>query len=425
VTEGNTADSVLIRRAALRLGLQAAALVSAIVVLLSAAAVAVVINSQHAAATTLLDAAVSRADDVDDPPAGMWLARQGPDGIAVTAGMPAGLPDTSAIEHVATGGPQETQDFRVAGAEYRLDTVRQPDGTVVQGVLDLTANHAERNLMLAVLLGAGGIGLVLAAVAGAWLGHHALRPLSAALALQRRFVADAGHELRTPVTLLNTRAQLLRRRMRAGRDTGSALGDLDGIVADSARLGEILEDLLIASDPIAERPHEPVDVTAIARAVLTAAGPEAADQGMQLTGPEPDAPARYVDGSPVALRRAVTALVDNAVRHAGHTVTVSVDARHGEVLLDVSDDGPGIDPELSPRLFERFVSGRTVPGERRRRYGLGLALVSEIAVGHHGRVELLDQEGPGAALRLRLPAAPSAGGPRLGVSVGKAVRRTS
>ena len=419
MTDGNTADAVLIRRAALRLGLQAAGLVSAIVVLLSAAAVAVVISSQHAAATTLLDAAVAHADDVDDPPAGMWLAQQRPDGIVVvTAGMPAGLPDMSAIERVAAGGPQEMQDFQVAGVDYRLDTVRQPDGTVVQGVLDLTANHAERNLLLAVLLGAGGIGLVLAAVAGSWLGHRALRPLSTALALQRRFVADAGHELRTPVTLLNTRAQLLRRRMRAGRDTGSALGDLDGIVADSARLGEILEDLLIASDPIAERPHEPVDVTAIARAVLTAAGPEAADQGMQLTGPEPDAPARYVDGSPVALRRAVTALVDNAVRHAAHTVTVSVDARHGEVLLDVSDDGPGIDPDLFPRLFERFVSGHTVPGERRRRYGLGLALVSEIAVGHHGRVELLDQEGPGAALRLRLPAAPIAGGPRLGVSVG-------
>jgi two-component system, OmpR family, sensor kinase len=408
MTRGNTADSILIRRAALRLGLQAAGLVSAIVVLLSAAAVAVVISSQHAAATTLLDTGVTNADDVNDPPAGMWIAQQRPDGIVVTPGMPAGLPDMSAIERVAAGGPQEMQDFHVAGVDYRLDTVRQPDGTVVQGVLDLTANHAERNLLLTVLFGSGAVGLVLAAVAGSWLGHRALRPLSAALSLQRRFVADAGHELRTPVTLLNTRAQLLRRRMRAGRYTGSALGDLDGIVADSARLGEILEDLLIASDPIAERPHEPVDVTAIARSVLSAAGPEAANREIQLTGPEPDAAARYVDGSPAALHRAVTALVDNAVRHAAHAVTVSVDARDREVLLDVADDGPGIDPELSPRLFERFVSGRTVPGDRRRRYGLGLALVSEIAVAHHGRVELLDRQEPGAALRLRLPAADAA-----------------
>jgi signal transduction histidine kinase len=402
VTGGDSAESVLAGRAARRLGLQAAGFVSAIVVLLSAAAVTVVISSQHTAATTMLDSAVAHADDVNDPPAGMWLARQLPGGIVVTPGMPAGLPDMVAIERVAAGGPQDSQDFRAAGVEYRIDTVRQPDGTVVQGVLDLTANHAERNLLLAVLLGAGGVGLVLAAVAGTWLGHRAVRPLSAALAQQRRFVADAGHELRTPVTLLNTRAQLLRRRMRARADTDPELDDLDRIIADTARLGEILEDLLIVSDPVAERPRERVDVAAIARDVLTAVGPEATDRGIRLVGPAADP--HYVDGSPVALRRAVIALVDNAVRHATGSVIISTETRNGEVLLDVSDDGPGIDPEVAPRLFERFASGQSRAGERRRRYGLGLALVSEIAAGHHGHVELLDREGPGAALRLRLPA---------------------
>ncbi|MGB8995794.1 MAG: sensor histidine kinase, partial [Pseudonocardiaceae bacterium] len=108
-------------------------------------------------------------------------------------------------------------------------------------------------------------------------------------------------------------------------------------------------------------------------------------------------------GSPVALRRAVTALVDNAVRHAAHEVTVAVQARNGHVLVDVCDDGPGIDPELAPRLFERFVSGRPGPSQTRRRYGLGLALVSEIAAAHGGRVELLNRSEPGAALRIQLP----------------------
>ena len=158
------------------------------------------------------------------------------------------------------------------------------------------------------------------------------------------------------------------------------------------------------SDPIAERPRERVDVAAIARDVLTAVGPEATDRGIRLVGPAPGADPQYVHGSPVALRRAVLALVDNAVRHATRSVTISTETRGGEVLLDVSDDGPGIDPEVAPRLFERFASGQSRAGERRRRYGLGLALVSEIASGHHGRVELLDRDGPGAALRLRLPA---------------------
>nr|WP_239028514.1 HAMP domain-containing sensor histidine kinase [Pseudonocardia acidicola] len=254
------------------------------------------------------------------------------------------------------------------------------------------------------MLACGIAGLLLAALAGAWLGHRALRPLSAALALQRRFVADAGHELRTPLTLLSTRAQLLRRRLRGGADPDAALADATGIVADSARLGEILEDLLLAADPVAARSRQPVDLAEVAAAVLDAAGPAAAEHDVRLSGPEPADPLR-VPGSPVALRRALTALVDNAVRHARHEVGVTLAVRDGHALIDVTDDGPGIDPALAPRLFERFVSGRARATDGQRRYGLGLALVSEIAAAHGGGVTVLDRPGPGAALRITLPTA--------------------
>jgi len=403
---------VLLRRAALRLGLQAALLASAIVVLLSAAAVAVVLSSQRDAATTLLDAAVTRADDAIDPPAGIWLALQRPDGKAVTPGMPVGLPDTGAIVRAVTAGSREFTEVRIGTVEYRIETLRQPDGTIAQGILDLTANHTERDQLIATLLVCSGVGLVLAAAVGTWLGYRALRPLSTALALQRRFVADAGHELRTPVTLLSTRAQLLCRRLRSGLEssTGPAairpaaiLPDVEGIVADSTRLGEILEDLLVAADPVASRSRQPVDLTELASGVLSAAAPQAAERDIRLTGPQPGTGPVRAPGSPVALRRAVTALVDNAVRHAEHEVTVAVHTRSGHVLVDVSDDGPGIDPELAPRLFERFVSGRSGPSQGRRRYGLGLALVSEIAAAHGGRVELLERPEPGATLRIQLP----------------------
>jgi len=407
VTSASGVESVLLRRAALRLGLHAALLASAIVVLLSAAAVAVVLSSQRHAATTLLDAAVTRADDAIDPPAGIWLALQGPHGKAVTAGMPAGLPDTGEIARAATAGFRESTEVRIGDVDYRIETLRQPDGTVAQGILDLTANHTERDQLIATLLVCSGFGLLLAAAAGTWLGYRALRPLSAALGLQRRFVADAGHELRTPVTLLSTRAQLLRRRLRSGLDGRSApaalLPDVEGIVADSARLGEILEDLLVAADPVASQTRQPVDLAELACGVLAAAAPAAAERDIRLTGPQPDTGPVRAPGSPVALRRAVTALVDNAVRHAEHEVTVAVYTRNGHVLVDVSDDGPGIDRELAPRLFERFVSGRPGPSQGRRRYGLGLALVSEIAAAHGGRVELLERSEPGAALRIQLP----------------------
>jgi two-component system, OmpR family, sensor kinase len=187
---------------------------------------------------------VAQADDADDPPAGVWLALRQPDGqLEVTPGAPAGLPGEAQMAAVAANGVPESGDVQLDGVIYQVDTVRHADGTVVQGMLDLTANHADRYTLVGVLVAAGALGLLLAAASGTWLGRRALRPLTTVIAIQRRFVADAGHELRTPVTLLNVRAQLLRRKLQAGAAPQEAWADLDGIVADSARLGEVLEDL--------------------------------------------------------------------------------------------------------------------------------------------------------------------------------------
>jgi signal transduction histidine kinase len=406
MTRPRSAESVLVRRAALQLGLQGAVFASTIVVLLVATAVAVVVTSQRHAATALLNTAVSGADDVTDPPTGIWLVMRTPTGTTTnTVGLPAGLPDTDAIDRVAAGGPGDTDQDRINGIDYQVQTLRQNDQTIVQGVLDLSTNHTERDQLIALLLGVGGVGLGLAAVGGTWLGHRALRPLSAALVLQRRFVADAGHELRTPVTLLSTRAQLLRRRLRhLEPTTQSALGgEIDALIGDSARLGDILEDLLLAADPLASHTRESVELVELAHAVLATAAAQAAQRGIRLTGPPPATGPIPVPGSPVALRRALTALLDNALRHARHHVTITVRTDNHHALIDVIDDGPGIDPDLAPRLFERFVSGGAGPTHGRRRYGLGLAVVNEIATAHGGRVELLHQPPPGAALRLQLP----------------------
>ena len=110
-----------------------------------------------------------------------------------------------------------------------------------------------------------------------------------------------------------------------------------------------------------------------------------------------------------ALGRAVTALLDNAVRHASHAVSLTLIRQHERVLLDVTDDGPGVDPTLAPRLFDRFATARTDDTARPRRYGLGLALVAEIVAAHRGQVQLLNP-GPettpgkqGPTLRITLP----------------------
>ena len=391
-------EAVLARKAAIRLGVQAAALVAVIVVALTAVAVVVLIEGQRSQVSAQLDDAIARADDVDDPPSSVYLVLRDPTGrVTRTAGLPAGVVDLDAVAAAAAGGEPPAVERSVRGVQYELATARRADGVTVQAILDLTANHADRNHLIATMLVTGVLGLLVAGAAGTWLGHRALAPLSAALTLQHRFVADAGHELRTPLTLLGTRAQLLRRRLRRDPTTpGRILTELDGVVADSARLTAILEDFLLVADPLADRLTEPLDLAELART---------ADVPGHEVDVRVDAPGAVpVVGSRTALTRALTALVDNGVRHAHTRVTVAARVEGDRAVLEVADDGDGIDPAVAPRLFERFATGARPTDPGRRRYGLGLALVAEIAAAHHGSVELVPG-GPGARFRLTLPRA--------------------
>lgn len=401
----DTADAARLRQAARTLGLRIGVFAAVIVVVLSGLAVAIVVQGQHRAADTLLEQAVARADDVTDPPAGVWLAVRGPHGTTVTPGTPNGLPLESALARVAEAGATRFEDYHHGDVEYRVLTVQQGD-RAVQAALDLTANHAERTRLAVALLLTGGFGLVLAAVAGMALARNAVRPMATALTLQRRFVSDASHELRTPLTLLSTRVQMLRRHLNgtgAGRDL---LDEADGVVADTRHLTAVLDDLLLAADP-AHAPDEPFDLAVLVSEVVAAHQPAARDGHIALTARRPDSPVP-VRGARTAVGRAVTALVDNAVRHAATEVTVTVATEGRTAVVDVADDGPGIAPDVLPRLFDRFATtrGPDQPGVTRRRYGLGLALVSDIAARHNGTVDAVPVPGGGAHLRLTLPLDP-------------------
>jgi signal transduction histidine kinase len=110
-------------------------------------------------------------------------------------------------------------------------------------------------------------------------------------------------------------------------------------------------------------------------------------------------------GAPTALKRAVTALIDNALSHAQHRVRVKVENRDAQIAIEVSDDGPGISDTTLPRMFHRFSNDRGPSNDAARHYGLGLSLVSEIALRHGGTVHAANRSHPdhGAALTLLLP----------------------
>ncbi|MGW3469469.1 sensor histidine kinase [Saccharopolyspora sp. NPDC000995] len=398
--QARSPDAAMLRRAQLRLGLQTAVAVAAAMLLLAAVTLLVVVHNQHRAQDELLRTATARIDDVSDPPAGVWLVVRSGDREQGSPGMPRGLPDEEALRQTSQDRTTRSADVVVEGREFYVRT--EPHGAdVVQAVLSLRDAHAERIRIIQALAIAGGAGLVLAGLAGAWLGRRAVAPLAEALALQRRFVADASHELRTPLTLLSTRAQLVRRRL--GRDPAPdrIRSDVDGLVADADRLATILEDLLLAADPRGEMPLRPVALTELAEQAVSAARPAAERQGVsvRLEAPGPI----EVIGFDAGLLRALNALLDNAVRHARADVRVvlSTDAR--STLVQVVDDGPGIDPAILPTLFKRFSSAPGGTDRGTRRYGLGLALVSEIAARHGGSVSAQRPDAGGTALRLVLP----------------------
>ena len=247
-------------------------------------------------------------------------------------------------------------------------------------------------------------GVVIAGLIGFLIARRAVAPLGDALALQRRFVADAGHELRTPLTVLHTRAQLVARRMSA---TDPARPMMDQLLDDSRVLGEIVDEMLESAALAADHSRgETLNPGEVAGEVAASMHVLADAAGVSLA--VVDRADREVRGSRSALRRALTALVDNALSHTpqgGHVVieTTVIDDR---VLFTVTDDGEGFADSDADRLTERFArgasSGHTVGGGRR--FGLGLSLVREVATAHGGTFVLASAPGSGVRATIELPA---------------------
>jgi signal transduction histidine kinase len=213
---------------------------------------------------------------------------------------------------------------------------------------------------------------------------------------QRGFVADAAHELRSP--LASMRAQLEVAGAHPERvDTARLAG---GVLADTLRLGRIVEDLL-ALARLDERPASvlagELELGEVAREVAERLPREGAEVVLALDG------GTRVRGDRHALGRVVQNLLDNAVRHAASRVELSVGAEGGLAVLSVTDDGPGIPPADRERVFERFTRLDDARARDQGGAGLGLAIAREIVRAHGG--ELTAEGGAeGARLVVRLPA---------------------
>jgi signal transduction histidine kinase len=221
-------------------------------------------------------------------------------------------------------------------------------------------------------------------------------------AAMRRFLADASHELRTPIAALQATIETLLREQppRPRRDQLEA-----EVARGTQRLGRLVDDLLNLARLEANEPlrSESVDLGLIGESVVA----ETRSRTPASIAIAHDGPA-FVVGDPEALTRVLRNLIDNAVHAAGDAGRIAVDVRRsrGEVLATVSDDGPGVPPEAHERIFQGFVR---LNGNAGAGTGLGLAIARAIAKQHRGSVTCEDCDA-GARFTLELPAAP-AGGP--------------
>ena len=360
---------------------------------------------------------------------------------APTEGLPAGTwvvkVDASGARTASTGAPEEALDepaqveagrratkaqvaeLQTEDGEFQTMT-RAQGRVVVQAGIDLGPYDGERHRLL--------VGLLLAAVgAGAvafWLGTRLARRAvgiwEQALTRQRRFVADASHELRTPLARIALRADLVQRRLATDRARSADVeqaewsrlaSDVALLRREATGLADVVEDLLAAAD-LDESPEsgELVDLAALARDVASR-NEVLAEQRQRTLGLEV-AEVPPVRGAEPALRRAVDALVDNALRHAGSRVVLGVRTAEGwaggtaggapVVVVTVDDDGPGFAGGDTDRVFERFVRGTS---SSEHGFGIGLSLVRDVVLRHQGTVTAQTAPGGGGRVEVRLPVA--------------------
>lgn len=227
-----------------------------------------------------------------------------------------------------------------------------------------------------------------------------LARLGQVLAVQRDFVADAAHELRTPLAALMLQIQLAERAASA-EERSAAFAVVKGGLARATRVVEQLLTLARQSPDAAERRPESVDLVELARLVVAERAPLAetrsADLGM--TGVE----TLRMDGDPEGLRVILGNLIDNALHHATGVKRIDVNIhRDGDsAVIEVIDNGPGIPAHERERVFDRFYRRL---GSESHGSGLGLAIVRRIAERHGGSVTLADAPGGrGLTASVRLP----------------------
>jgi signal transduction histidine kinase len=324
-----------------------------------------------------------------------------------------GLPDLTGLSRAQAGESFFTDLTLANGLPLRLYTVpvRQSDGKI-SGILQVGKDlSTHREQLQGVVFTTGvvsGVGLALALVAALFLTRRSLIPVRQAMERQREFVADASHELRTPITLIRANAEVILRHKHQTVAQNTEL--LQDICQESDYLTRLVSDLLTlarADMDKLEAKLEPLELRHLAAEVTREMRPLAETKNLKLEFEDSASGLAelWINGEALRLKQLLVILLDNAIKYtpSGRVSLQLERGRNQTVIIKVSDTGIGIAPDKLERIFERFYRVDKARSRSEGGFGLGLAIASWIVHLHKGTLQVNSHLGQGTTFTVTLP----------------------
>jgi heavy metal sensor kinase len=237
--------------------------------------------------------------------------------------------------------------------------------------------------------------------------NEMLSRLEAAVQRMTQFTADASHELRAPVSLIRTTAEVAA--LKRDRPAGEYLEALDDILEEAERTSQVVDSLMLLARTDSGKETldcVPVDACSIVRSAAEQGGRLARNQGVEFAVELPASPV-LIQADAEALRRALLILMDNAAKYTprGGSVRVGLVTRDGFAVASVADTGIGIDTGDIPRVFDRFWRADRARSREQGGAGLGLSIAKWIVDMHDGSISAESEPGKGSVFTIRVPLA--------------------
>lgn len=316
--------------------------------------------------------------------------------VLETINEPPTVHTNAGLEELALDIAADGGDYGTSGslAYYRADK----GGYTLVTFMDNTVINENAETLLRYTLIFGAAAIVVFFFLSVYIAKRIVRPLEDSFEKQKRFISDAGHELKTPVSVVSANAELLSREI--GENQWLA-----NIRYENERMGELVTQLLeLARTESAAMQTERVDLSRLAAGETLPFESVAFEKGLDLESAiTPDI---FVEGDGGRLKQLVSILLDNAVSHAeGGTVKITLAKERSHAVLSVTNEGAALSSTQREHLFDRFYRIDEARSADSNHYGLGLAIAKAICEAHRGHIEVSCRDGL-VEFKAKIPAAP-------------------